>query len=142
MKYSLKLSHAVHILVFIHMAEGVPVSSDKIAESIHTNPGCVRQIMSALRKADLIKSVTGHPKPELVRDPKGISLLEVYKAVEGDKPLLHLDTHTNPECGVGVNIQLALQTFYDKVQKDAEASMAGISLADIIKEFQQRIQDI
>ena len=142
MKYSLKLSHAVHILVFIHTAEGVPVSSDKIAESIHTNPGCVRQIMSALRKADLIKSVTGHPKPELARDPEDISLLAVYKAVEGDKPLLHLDTHTNPECGVGVNIQLALQTFYDKVQKDAEASMAGISLADIIKEFQQRIQDI
>lgn len=139
MKYSLKLSHAVHIMVFIYTSEGVPVSSDKIAESIHTNPGCVRQIMSALRNAGLIKSVVGHPKPELAKDPGDISLLDIYKAVEGDKPLLHLDTHTNPECGVGVNIQLALQSFYDKVQRDAESSMSGISLNDIIKEFQQRI---
>lgn len=132
MKYSVKLSHAVHILVFIYLSEGLPLSSDKIAESIHTNPGCVRQIMSVLRNAELIKSTTGHPKPELAREPETISLLDIYKAVEGDKPLLHLDTHTNPECGIGVNIQLALQSFYDKVQKDAENSMAGISLSDII----------
>ena len=141
MKYSVKLSHAVHILVFIYTSEGEPVSSDKIAESIHTNPGCVRQIMSALRKAELIKSVVGHPKPELAKKPEDISLLDVYKAVEGNKPLLHLDTHTNPECGVGVNIQLALQSFYDKVQKDAEESMAAISLKDIVDEFLQRIKN-
>ena len=115
MKYSVKLSHAVHILVFIYLSEGLPLSSDKIAESIHTNPGCVRQIMSVLRNAELIKSTTGHPKPELAREPETISLLDIYKAVEGDKTLLHLDTHTNPECGIGVNIQLALQSFYDKV---------------------------
>lgn len=142
MKYSVKLSHAVHILVFIYTSEGTPLSSDKIAESIHTNPGSVRQIMSALRNAGLIKSVTGHPKPELAQAPQNISLLDIYKAVEGNKPLLHLDTHTNPECGVGVNIQLALQSFYDKVQKDVETSMAGICLDDIIKEFEQRIQNI
>lgn len=142
MKYSVKLSHAVHIMVFIHTAQGLPVTSDKIAESIHTNPGCVRQIMSLLRKSDLLKSITGHPRPELARNPEEISLLDVYKAVEGDKPLLHLDTHTNPECGVGVNIQLALQEFYDKVQKDAEDSMAGISLADIIERFYQKVQNL
>ena len=50
MKYSVKLSHAVHILVFIYLSEGLPLSSDKIAESIHTNPGCVRQIMSVTPK--------------------------------------------------------------------------------------------
>ena len=72
MKYSVKLSHAVHILVFIYLSEGLPLSSDKIAESIHTNPGCVRQIMSALRNAELIKSTTGHPKPELAREPETI----------------------------------------------------------------------
>lgn len=139
MKYSMKVSHAVHIMVFIQTAQGLPVTSDKIAESIHTNPGCVRQIMSQLRKAGLLKSVTGHPLPELARDPANISLLDIYKAVENEKPLLHLDTHTNPECGVGVNIQLALQEFYDKVQKDAEDSMAGISLADIIGRFYEQI---
>ena len=31
MKYSVKLSHAVHILVFIYLSEGLPLSSDKLA---------------------------------------------------------------------------------------------------------------
>ena len=140
MKYSVKVSHAVHILVFIYTAEGIPLSSNKIAESIHTNPGCVRQMMSLLRNAGLLKSVTGHPKPELAKAPEKISLLDIYKAVEGDKPLLHLDTHTNPECGIGVNIQFALQDFYDKVQKEAEESMAAIKLSDIIDRFYERIE--
>ena len=78
MKYSVKLSHAVHILVFIYLSEGLPLSSDKIAESIHTNPGCVRQIMSALRNAKLMKSTTGHPKPELAREPETITLFDIY----------------------------------------------------------------
>ena len=140
MKYSVKVSHAVHILVFIYTAEGIPLSSNKIAESIHTNPGCVRQMMSLLRNAGLLKSVTGHPKPELAKAPEKISLLDIYKAVEGDKPLLHLDTHTNPECGIGVNIQFALQDFYDKVQREAEESMAAIKLSDIIDRFYERIE--
>lgn len=134
MKYSVKLSHAVHILVFIYLSEGLPLSSDKIAESIHTNPGCKTDYVRT-PKCGTNKSTTGHPKPELAREPETISLLDIYKAVEGDKPLLHLDTHTNPECGIGVNIQLALQSFYDKVQKDAENSMAGISLSDIIRDI-------
>ena len=36
-------------------------------------------------------------------------------AIEGNKPLLHLDTHTNPECGIGINIQYSLQEYYDAV---------------------------
>ena len=142
MKHSVKLSHAVHIMVFIETAQGLPVSSDKLAESISTNPACVRQIMSALRKADLIKSVTGHPKPELAKSPEEISLLDIYKAVEGDKPLLHLDTHTNPDCGVGVNIQLALQEYYDKIQEDVEKSMVAITLQDIIDSFETRVKQL
>ena len=48
---------------------------------------------------------------------------DIYKAVEGEKPLLHLDTHTNPDCGVGINIQLSLQEFYNEIQKTAEEKM-------------------
>ena len=108
----------------------------KLQKASITNPGCVRQIMSVLRNAELIKSTTGHPKPELAREPETISLLDIYKAVEGDKTLLHLDTHTNPECGIGVNIQLALQSFYDKCRKMRKilwrVSVLVISSGDII----------
>ena len=46
--------------------------------------------------------------------------------------------HTNAECGVGVNIQYALQDSYDEVQKTAEKKMAEITLADIISDFRRK----
>ena len=57
-----------------------------------------------------------------------------------DKPLLHLDTHTNPECGVGINIQLALQDFYREIQKTAEKKMQEITLQDIVERYYQKLK--
>ncbi len=140
MKYSTKLSDAVHILAFIALHPNDNLTSDKIAESIRTNPVCVRQLMSALRKCGLLISVTGHPRPALTREPSDITLLDVYHAAEGGKPLLHLDTHTNPECGVGVNIQLALQDFYQDIQQAAENRMREITLQDILDRYYIKLE--
>lgn len=142
MKYSTKLSDAVHIMVFIAVTPDSDLSSTAIAASIQTNPGFVRQIMMKLRKAGLMDSVTGHAKPSLSKSASEISLLDIYKAVEGDKPLLHLDTHTNPDCGVGVNIQLALQNYYREIQQTAENKMEAISLQDIVDSYHARIDRI
>ena len=133
MKYSTKLSDAVHIMAFIAIHQEYDLSSTVIADSIQTNPAFVRQIMMKLKKAGLMSSVNGHAKPSLAKPTEEITLLDIYKAVEGSKPLLHLDTHTNPDCGVGVNIQLALQDYYSEIQKGTETHMSSISLQDIIE---------
>ena len=138
MKYSTRLSDAVHILAFIALNPNGSLSSSSIAESIHTNPGCVRQLMSALRRSGLISSVKGHPRPALTRIPALITLLDVYRAVEGEKPLLHLDTHTNPECGVGIYIQLSLQDCFDQIQESAEKEMKSVTLQDILERYQEK----
>jgi len=67
-----------------------------------------------------------------------ITLLDIYRAVEGEKPLLHLDTHTNPECGVGIYIQLSLQDFFDQIQEKAEEEMKSITLQDILDRYQEK----
>ena len=36
-------------------------------------------------------SVAGHARPSLSKPADQITLLDIYKAVEGEKPLLHLD---------------------------------------------------
>ena len=46
MKYSTRVSDAVHIMAFIVLNPKGSLSSNSIAESLHTNPGCVRQLMS------------------------------------------------------------------------------------------------
>ena len=138
MKYSTKLSDAVHIMAFIAIHQEYDLSSTVIADSIQTNPAFVRQIMMKLKKAGLMSSVNGHAKPSLAKPTEEITLLDIYKAVEGSKPLLHLDTHTNPDCGVGVNIQLALQDYYSEIQKGTETHMSGISLQDIIGLYRKK----
>ena len=87
-------------------------------------------------------SVAGHARPSLSKPADQITLLDIYKAVEGEKPLLHLDTHTNPDCGVGINIQLSLQGFYDEIQKTAEEKMNTITLQDIIDTYYQRTSEL
>lgn len=141
MKYSTKLSDAVHIMAFIAINPEADLSSSAIAVSVQTNPAFVRQIMMKLRKAGLMSSVTGHVKPSLTKPAEQITLLDVYKAVEGDKPLLHLDTHTNPDCGVGMNIQLALQDYYQEVQDAAEKRMREITLQDILNSYYQKADE-
>lgn len=140
MKFSTRVSDAVHILAFIALNRNEALTSQRIAESIRTNPGCVRQLMVSLRRYGIMTSVQGHARPALSRAPADISLLDIYRAVEGGKPLLHLDTHTNPECGVGVNLQLALQDYFDKVQNRAEDEMSRITLQDVLDRYEEKLR--
>lgn len=146
MKYSSKLSDAVHILAFIQIQRdsaggSLPprLTSSAIATSLHTNPSFVRQIMMKLRAAGLLLSEQGTANPRLARPCSAISLCDIYRAVEGDKPLLHLDKHINEQCSVGIHIQLALQDYYDEVQQLAEAKMRSISLQDVIDSYYRRV---
>ena len=123
MKYPTKLSDAIHILAFIALNSNEDLTSDSIALSIHTHPSYVRQLMSALKKENLLE----------------ITLFDIYKAIEGDKPLLHQDTHTNPECGVGINIQLTIRDVYDIVQEEAQKAMQKISLQEILDRYKQKL---
>lgn len=151
MKHSTKLSDTIHMLATVQIVREVAerrglslkglLSSTAIAESIHTNPGYVRQLMMITRKADLLICERGKSNPLLARPAKDISLLDIYRAVEGKTPLLTLDTHINPECRVGVAIQHSLGDAYRKIQKSAESEMGRITLQDIIDGFYARTGD-
>ena len=139
MKYSTKLSDTLHVLAFIALFHD-GVSSAQIAESVRTHPSFVRQIISRLRKAGIVNTSRGKKSTCLARPAGSITMYEVYAAVEGDKPLLHLDIHTNPECGVGVNIQYAIGEFYECVQQAAYQEMTRITLANILERYRERVQ--
>ena len=130
MKYSTKLSDTIHILIFIALGDDEQLSSTKIAESIKTNPAYVRQLMATLKNAALAKSADK------------INMYDIYRAVEGDKPLLHLDTDTNPDCGIGINIQFAIGDFYHEIQNMVNEKMKSITLQDIIDRYYFKIREV
>lgn len=143
MAYSTRLSMAMHILVNIVLAEraGQPVSSSGIARSLAANPSQVRQVMGKLRRAGLINTTQGSARSTLARSAKDVSMLEVYRAIEGDTPLLHLSTAINPECGIGQGVQIAIGSRYEQIQQRAEAEMADITLNDIVCDYLGLIGD-
>ncbi|WP_225049248.1 Rrf2 family transcriptional regulator [Lacticaseibacillus kribbianus] len=138
MKYSHKLSDGVHILAYITIFAGGDLSSAAIAASIDSNPSLVRRLMAALVQAGLINSQPGAANPTLARPASAITLLDVYRALEGDRRLLHVDVKTNPRCPVGANIQATLDQTYAAVQDAAETAMAAVTLDQLTADITRR----
>lgn len=132
MKYSHKLSDAVHIMAYIEICRGQTLSSGEIAKSINSNPSLVRRLMMYLTRSGLLITQKGIAQPTLAKDSAKISLFNIYSAIIDEHNLLHVDDKTNPNCIVGGNIQRVLEVEYAKVQIAAEAEMKKISLKKII----------
>lgn len=140
MKYSHKLSDAIHVLTYIDIFKDGDLSSSAIADSIESNPSLVRRSMAQLTKKGLLVSQPGTVRVKLARPSDEISLLDIYQAIDEVHELLHVDTQTNLDCPVGRNIQPVLRDFYDQIQKAAEQKMAAIKLSDISRDILVRNQ--
>ncbi|MBB1079781.1 Rrf2 family transcriptional regulator [Limosilactobacillus sp. STM2_1] len=132
MRHSHKLSDAIHILTYIEICKNSDLSSKAIADSIEANASVVRNLMATLKRAGLLISHPGVAKAALSRPATQITLLDVYKAVDNDEKLIHIDPQTNPKCIVGAHIQGTLTEAYQQVQSAAEVEMGNITLQQII----------
>ena len=131
---------AVHIAAVLANNREHPATSDWIAGSVNTNPVVVRRILSALAKAGLVRSQRGSTGGSfLTREPKDISLFQLYRAVDEDEgPALH--THPpNPDCPVGANIQAVLVDIIERAETAKEREFTKITLADVVDSIKSRI---
>lgn len=67
-------------------------------------------------------------------------MLDVYRAIEGTKQLLHWDIDTNPDCGVGIYVQLSIADMYQEIQQAAEQKMQTIALQDILDLYHKKLE--
>ncbi len=130
--YSTKYSVSIHILSLIALKKEQAITSDYIAGSVNTNPALVRRLMSALKRAGLIKSQTKIGVMGLTRQPDEISLLQIFKAVEKEQRLFAIHTDTNHNCPVGASIGNVLEYINQQVQSGFEKELDSIHLSDII----------
>lgn len=135
MKYSHKFSDAIHILAYLVIYKDGDLSSKAISSSVEANASVIRSLMSNLKKAGLIQSRQGISGATLTRDPKDISLLDIYEAIDMDHQLLHIDPKTNPHCIVGGNIQVVLNKTYHQIQDKALDEMRQTSLQDVLDDI-------
>lgn len=141
MQISNRFSIGVHILVLVALQEEAEIlTSESLAASVGVNPVIVRNVMSQLRKAQLIQTRQGLAGIELGREPAAISLFEIYQATGGigaDQLFRYHET-PNPQCEVGRTIHGVLDHHLQEVQAAMEAPLKHQSLADILKTSQEK----
>ena len=79
MAVSTQFSIAVHMMAGLGYTGASDMTSTQLAASVNTSPSFVRRVLSKLSKADLVSTTMGKTgSTALARDPKQISLLEIY----------------------------------------------------------------
>src|SRR5271163_3662427 len=140
MANNVQFSIAVHILAGLACGcdkEGV--TSGHLAESVNTSASFVRRILAKLSKAGLVDTATGKAGAcWLARDAKKISLLDIYEAVDAPKAFFIHSYAEQKVCKVSCHIKAALEKVLAKTQKAMEASLAEISLAQIVSDVKTK----
>jgi Rrf2 family protein len=131
-----QFSFAVHILTVLAVA-GHVVDSRTLARSVNTNPVVVRRLLLALRAAGLIETQAGkNGGAWLARDPRRITLLQIYDAVE-PRPVFALNERKAARhCFVSCNIKTVMATVADGAEAAVRKHLRGI----ILDRLQQKIR--
>ena len=130
---------AIHTLGMLAFADELPVSSERIAESVDTNPVTIRRVFQALGRAGLVVGQMGpNGGARLARDPGAIDLADVWRAVD-DGPLFAFPpSGGNPHCAVSCGVQPVLGEIFDEATAALERALSRITLKDVISRVQAR----
>lgn len=134
MPTSSRFAVAVHVLTLMAWAGDEPLKSEYVAESVNTNPVVIRRILCALARARLVTSQTGSAGgSRLALAPAKITLLDIYRAVEGgDVFSLHRQPPSR-DCAVGMNIEAVLEDVLEEVTEAVDGVLATISVEQIVQ---------
>jgi Rrf2 family protein len=138
MAVNIQFSIAVHLMAGLACGCDRGITSAHLAMSVNTSPSFVRRTLAKLSKAGLVETATGKAGAcWLAKDAKAISLLDIYKAVDAPKAFSIHSYAEQKVCTVSCHIKAALEKALAKTQKAMEASLAEISLAQIVSDVKQ-----
>ncbi|MGW1130039.1 Rrf2 family transcriptional regulator [Streptomyces griseoluteus] len=133
-----KMSIAVHVLAWMaldRLDEETIATSQRIAESVNTNPVVIRRCLMELRDAGIVHGKRGAKAGwTLAREPEAITLRDVYGAVEGNGLFALHRTPPNEACPVGFGIRPALSSVYARLDDAVRDELAAVSIADVLRD--------
>lgn len=136
MQFSSRLPIAVHILLAIVEFEGKEkTTSTFLAGSVNVNPVIIRNTLGQLKIAGLVTVKAGEGGASLAKEPKDITLMDVFDAVEKEEMLFHFHENPNPECPVGKNVHAVLDRRLFSIQEVMREQMKSITLQDLIDDM-------
>ena len=124
---------AVHVLTLMAWSDDEPLKSDQIAMSVNTNPVVIRRMLCELAGEQLVVSQTGSMGgSRLARNPKQITLLDVYRAVESADVFSLHPKRPNKRCPVGSSIGTVLAEVRTEMDAAIAHVLTGITIGDVV----------
>ncbi|WP_447750261.1 Rrf2 family transcriptional regulator [Pseudomonas nicosulfuronedens] len=135
MRTDSRLSRMLHVL--LHMArDDQPVTSERIAQMLGTNPAVVRRTMGGLREAGYVRSEKGHGGGwTLDCDLAQVTLLDVYRAVGSERLFAMGFDNVHPDCLVEKVVNDALQDAMEQATAILLERLGAVSLAVLAERF-------
>jgi Rrf2 family protein len=128
-----QFSIAVHVMAGLGAHRDEPVKSRQLASSVNACPSFVRRVVAKLSKSGLVRTTTGKTGScALARDPKSITLLEIYKAVEAPKAFAIHDYPVQKSCAVSCGIKESMEKVLASAQGSLEADLRKVTLAQVL----------
>src|SRR5258708_3034369 len=126
---------AAHIMTALAYGEGGAISSRLLAESVRTNPVVIPGLRVQLGKAGLVESQVGKGGGvRLRRRAESITLLDIYRAVEGGSPFVVPDKPENKACDVSCAMKPLLASVLAEADRAMSKSLEKVRLSDLVKE--------
>lgn len=136
MQFSSRLPIAVHVLLAIVEFEGKEkTTSVFLAGSVNVNPVIIRNTLGQLKSAGLISVKAGEGGSSLAKEPKDITLMDIFHAVEKEEDLFRFHENPNPECPVGKNVHAVLDDKLLAIQEAMFKQMRSITLQDLLDDL-------
>jgi len=139
MQITSRFTIGIHTMLCIaHFSSTKKVTSEFLSKSTNANPVIIRRILGQLKKAKLIDVKAGVGGSYLLKDPKDITLLDIFKAV-GAKEEQLFSFHSNPDCKcpIGKNIRSILNDHLVDIENAMLNQMKKTTLSELLKETQQ-----
>lgn len=134
-----KLSGVLHVL--LHMAEWQgPITSERMARLMKTNPVVVRRLMSGLRDVGFVDSAKGHGGGWVLCSPLDkVSLADIYVALGSPNLFAMGHREEDPACLVEQSVNAALDKVYLEAQTLVLKRLEKVTLAALSADFHQRM---
>lgn len=125
---------AVHSLVFLAYRSDGMASSEEIASNVCTNPVRVRKVMSCLRKHGFVDTREGSGGGyRLVRNPDGITLAEVYRAMAaGSLAPDWCSGNPKQDCVVSSNMAEVMNAVFCGADRQLEQYFESIAIGQML----------
>ncbi|MCD8131829.1 MAG: Rrf2 family transcriptional regulator [Lachnospiraceae bacterium] len=145
MRVSKRFPLAVHCLLFVAvLSPKKRVTSTLVAESTGANAVTVRNLFLELADSDLLVATAGkNGGVHLAREPKDITLLDIYQAVETpDADEIFKMYEGSDDCPIGGNFYQILHPHMVSAVNAMKAELEQVTLETLKEELQSLLKEL